>query len=58
MGKEQYYFFYGNQVVEFERPKVPEIIAKKGIKLEMVGSIYSVLVKSSNTKAVVLNVCN
>jgi len=33
----EYNFFYGNQMVEFERPEVPEIIAKKGIQLSLAG---------------------
>jgi len=55
---EQHYFFYGNQVEEFERPKVPEIVAKKGIKMSIAGSKYSLRLNSSKTKAVILNVCN
>ena len=46
---EKHYFFYSNQAVEFERPKVPEIVAKKGIKAR---------IKASKTKAVILNVCD
>lgn len=53
---EKYYFFYGSQVEEFERPKVPEIIAKKGIKAEIVGRKYNLNIKPSKTKVVVKNV--
>ena len=35
---ETYDFYYGTQVVEFERPKIPEIIAKKGIDGENIAS--------------------
>lgn len=38
---EKHYFFYGTQAIEFERPKVPDTIAKKGIKAEIVGSKYT-----------------
>lgn len=53
---EKYYFFYGNQTVEFERPKAPEIIAKKGIKMSIVGSKYNLRMKPSNTEVVVKDV--
>lgn len=53
---ETYDFYYGTQLVEFERPEVPEIVAKKGIKAEIVGSKYSLVIKPSNTKVVILNV--
>lgn len=53
---EKYYFFYGSQVEEFERPKVPETIAKKGIKADIVGKKYNLKIKPSNTKVVVKNV--
>jgi len=65
---EGYSFFYGSQMVEFERPEVPEIIAKDGIKTNIVGGIYSLKlnasttyslkVNSHKTKVVVLNVYN
>ena len=45
----KYNFFYGTQMVEFERPEVPEIVAKEGIKTN---------IKPSKTKAVILNVCD
>lgn len=46
---KKYYFFYGTQAVEIERPKVPDAIAIKGIKN---------IIGPSRTKAVILNVCN
>ena len=55
---EKYDFFYGSQLVEFERPEVPEIVGKEGIEAEMVGSQYNLLVNTSKTKAVILNVCD
>lgn len=53
---EKYYFFYGSQVQEFKRPKVPDIVAKKGIKAEIVGKRYTLNIKPSITKAVIANV--
>lgn len=53
---EKYYFFYGTQVIEFERPEVPEIVSKKGIKLEIVGKKYNVEIMPSKTKVVIVNV--
>lgn len=53
---EKYYFFYGNQVKEFERPMVPDVVAKKGIKTEIVGKKYDLKIKPSKTKVVILNV--
>ncbi len=55
---ETYDFFYGTQLTEFERPEVPEIIAKEGIIANIVGSKYSLIIKQSNTEAVILNVHN
>lgn len=52
----KYNFFYGTQIVEFERPDVPEIVAKKGIKADIAGSKYTLNIKSSQTKVVVANV--
>ncbi len=49
MKTAKYEFFYGTQTTEFERPEVPGIIAKKGIKTN---------IKPSKTKAVILNVCD
>ena len=56
MGK--YYFFFGTQAYEFERPDVPEIIPKKGIKANIAGSIYTLRINPSTYKAVILNVCD
>ena len=53
---EKYDFFYGGQVVEFERPEVPEIIAKKGIQLSLAGSKYNLVLSPSKNKVVILNV--
>ncbi len=49
MKKDKFIFFYGCQVAEFERPKVPKIITEKGLKAN---------IKPSKTKAVILNVCD
>lgn len=40
----KYYFFFGGQAYEFERPEVPEIIPKGGIKAEVAGSKYKVVI--------------
>lgn len=53
---ETYDFYYGTQLVEFERPEVPEIVAKKGILADIAGTKYSLIIKPSNSKVVVLNV--
>lgn len=50
---ETYDFYYGTQVVEFERPDIPEIVAKKGITANVAGSKYSLLVTPYNSKAVI-----
>ncbi len=50
---ETYDFFYGTQLAEFERPEVPEIVAKKGIKAEIAGSKYSLKLNPSKSKAVI-----
>lgn len=55
---ETYDFYYGTQSAEFERPDIPEIVAKKGIAVDIAGSKYSLIIKPSSTKAVVLNVHN
>lgn len=55
---KMYDFFYGTQVVEFERPEIPEIVTKKGIKAEIAGSKYTLKINASTTKAVILNVHN
>lgn len=55
---EKYNFFYGNQTVEFERPKVSEIVAREGIKVNTVGNKYTLKTKSSGTKVVVKDVHN
>jgi hypothetical protein len=65
---EKYNFFYGNQTVEFERPKVSEIVAREGIKVNItlssgvqantVGNKYTLKTKSSSTKVVVKDVHN
>lgn len=47
MKKDKYNFFYGCQAAEFERPKVPVTVAKKGLKAT---------INPSKTKAVILNV--
>lgn len=52
----EYNFFYGSQMVEFERPEIPEIIAKEGIKAEIAASKYTLKLNPSRTKVVVLNV--
>jgi len=44
---ETYDFYYGTQAAEFERPEIPEIVAKKGIKANIAGS---------KTEVVILNV--
>jgi hypothetical protein len=54
----KYYFFFGGQAYEFERPEVPEIIPKEGIKAEVVGSKYKAEVAGSKYKVVILNVRN
>lgn len=41
-----FYFFYGTQVYEFERP---ELQAKAGAKLEIVGTKATLLIKPSKT---------
>ena len=53
---EKYYFFYGTQAVEFERPAVPEIVVKEGIKADIVGKKYSLDIKVSTTKVVAKDV--
>lgn len=50
---ETYDFYYGTQLAEFERPEVPEIVAKKGISTDIAGSKYSLTIKPSNSKAVI-----
>lgn len=55
---DKYTFFYGTQVVEFERPEVPEVIAKSGIMAEIVGEIYTLQLKPSTTRVVIKNVCD
>lgn len=55
---EKHYFFYGNQVEEFERPKVPEIVAKKGIKANIAGNKYNLKIRPSGNKVVVKDVYN
>ena len=47
-----FYFFYGTQVYEFERP---ELQAKPGASLEVVGTKTTLLIKSSSTKMILLN---
>lgn len=54
----KYDFFYGNQVVEFERPEVPEVIYKKSIKSNIKIKVYSAIIKYKNPKVVVKNVCD
>lgn len=51
-----YDFYYGTQLVEFDREEVPEIVAKKGIDFKLVGSKYTLKIRPSNSKVVVLNV--
>lgn len=46
-----FYFFYGTQVYEFERP---ELQAKAGIKAEVVGMKRTLLVNPSKTRVVVV----
>jgi hypothetical protein len=58
MAMETYDFYYGTQLVEFERPEVPAVIAKQGIATNIAGSKYSLNIKPSNSKVVVKNVCN
>jgi hypothetical protein len=53
---ERYDFFYGSQLSEFESPKVPEIIAREGLKANVAGSKYILKVKPSKTKAVIKDV--
>ena len=55
---EQHYFFYGNLVEEFERPKVPDIVLKEGMKAKIAGDKYTLKIKPSTTKVVINNVCN
>jgi len=45
-----FYFFYGTQVYEFERP---ELQAKAGAKLEIVGTKATLLIKPSKTSVVI-----
>ncbi len=53
---ETYDFYYGTQLVEFEREEVPEIVAKKGIKANIAGSKYTLTINPSKTEVVILNV--
>lgn len=53
---ETYDFYYGNQAAEFEREEIPDVIGKKGIKMNIQDTKYSLEIKSSTTKAVILNV--
>jgi hypothetical protein len=53
---ETYDFYYGTQVAEFERPEIPDIIAKKGIKANIAGSKYTLTINPSKTEVVILNV--
>lgn len=53
---EEYTFYYGNQASEFERPIIPDIVTKKGIKIDMVGRKYNLIIKPTKTKVVVMNV--
>ena len=50
---ETYDFYYGSQLVEFERPDVPEIIAKEGIKADIAGKKYSLKLNATESKVVV-----
>lgn len=65
---QEYEFFYGFQSVVFERPSVPAIVAKRGIKANILDKKYSISkvpdkkystkVKIIKYKVVVLNVCD
>jgi len=54
---EKYNFFYGNQTVEFERPKV-NITLSSGVQANTVDNKYTLKTKSSSTKVVVKDVHN
>ena len=46
-----FYFFYGTQVYELERPELQE---KAGIKAEVVGMKRNMLIKPSKSRVVVV----
>lgn len=50
---ETYDFSYGTQYAEFERPNVPEIVAKKGIAANVTGKKYNLKLNPSESKAVI-----
>lgn len=52
----KFYMFFGAQAYEFERPNIPESILKKGVKIDINKSKYSLDIKPSKTKAVIRNV--
>lgn len=54
----KYYFFYGNQVVEYNAPHIPKLIDKKRIKLKVNDSKCSLKLNPSVTKVVLKNVCD
>lgn len=54
----KYNFFYGTQMVEFERPEVPPSVVKKGINYRIKVNTNTMKVKSWRAKVVVQNVCD
>jgi len=54
----KFYMFFGAQAYEFERPDIPDSAVLKGIKANINKSKYSLNVKPSTTKAVLMNVRN
>lgn len=55
---ELYYYFYGNQLMEFERPRIPKIINEKGVIGKIKEEENKVKLSPSLNKVVVLNVCD
>lgn len=53
---EKHYFYYGSQAIEYERPKVPEIVRKQGVEASVAGSKRTLLLQPSIMKVVMANV--
>lgn len=48
----KYEFFTGTQIIEIERPEVPPIVAKQGIRAEIPGNRYSLVILNPQEEGV------